>query len=194
MSSEPRKALVPQALMEQLRQPFKLRIFLSLTILAAWYFLFYGPLGDQMAETQRRIGRERKRIAAARQIEELRNETLNAKDRLPAKADLNDLIQYVMARIRSSPLKLVDLKPDRVKSLGPYDTIALRLTCEGTYSEIDAFLIWIQQDRRLLRVDELNIAPARKAMNEPKASKTKLSIQLLLNSLVERTVAETPTS
>ena len=58
------------------------------------------------------------------------------KDRVPANSDPNELMEFVMARIRSSPLKLVDLKPDKPKSLGPYDCIALHLTLEGTYIQV----------------------------------------------------------
>ena len=49
-----------------LRHPIKLRLVLYLTILAAWYFLFYSPLSDEMAVTQARINKEQKRITTAR--------------------------------------------------------------------------------------------------------------------------------
>ena len=79
------------------------------------------------------IDKERKRIAAAHEVDQARKALEVFKDRVPANSDPNELMEFVMARIRSSPLKLVDLKPDKPKSLGPYDCIALHLTLEGTY-------------------------------------------------------------
>jgi Tfp pilus assembly protein PilO len=193
MSNPPPRIGFPQLLLGQLRHPQKLRLALCLAILACWYGAFYSPLVDRMAMTQARIDRERKRIVTARRIDELRKTLAAYKDRVPANSDLNELIQYVMGRGRTSPLKLIDLKPEKTKSLGPYDALALRLTFEGTYAEIDDLLTWIQDDRRLLRIDALGLAPAARSKDQDKAkgkSDCKLNIQLTLTSLVERTAAE----
>jgi Tfp pilus assembly protein PilO len=186
-------------LVEQLRHPLKLRSVLCLVILGGWYFAFYSPLSQELEVTRTLINKERKRIAAAHQIDQLRDGLAVYKDRVPAKSGLNELIQYVMGQVRTSPLKLIDLKPDKAKDLGPYDAIALRITLEGTYTELDDFLAWIQNDRRLLRVDALGIAPAatRVSVNQAKDKDKgkaipKLSIQLTLTSLVAKYTSEKP--
>ena len=168
MNKSSSKAGLSAPLLGQLRHPVKLRLVLYLTILAAWYFLFYSPLSDEMVATQARIKKEQKRITMAREVEVVRKSLVAYKDRVPAKSDLNELIQYVMDRIRSSPLKLIDLKPDKAKALGPYDAIALRLSIEGTYLEIDELLTWIRDERRLLRVDSLSLTPLSRARKRSK--------------------------
>jgi hypothetical protein len=187
MSKSTSKAGLPQLLLGQLRHPLKLRLVLYLAILAGWYFLFYSPLSDKMVVTQARIDKERKRITMARDVEVVRKSLVAYKDRVPAKSDFNELIQYVMDRVRSCPLKLLDLKPDKPKNLGPFDAISLRLTLEGTYPDLDGLLAWIQNERRLLRVDALSLSPSTKGMakNEGKEP-LKLNIQLTLTSLIER--------
>ncbi len=85
-----------------------------------------------MAVTQARIDKEQKRIITAREVEVVRKSLVAYKDRVPAKSDLNELIQYVMGRIRSSPLKLVDLKPDKAKALGPFDA----MPCASPWREL----------------------------------------------------------
>jgi hypothetical protein len=98
-----------------------------------------------------------------------------------------------MGRGRASSLKLIDLKPEKTRSLGPYDALALRLTFEGTYAEIDDFLAWARDDRRLLRIDAIELAPVAKSKNQdPSRGKGdgKLNIQLTLTSLVEKAGAE----
>jgi hypothetical protein len=195
MGDAPPKTGLPRLLLGQLRHPQKLRLVLCAAILAGWYGAFYGPLVERMAATQARIDRERKRIATARRIDEGRKALAAYKDRVPAGSDLNELIQYVMGRGRATSLKLIDLKPEKIKSLGPYDALALRLTFEGTYAEIDDFLAWARDDRRLLRIDAIGLAPVAKSKDpDPSKSKgkgdCKLNIQLTLTSLVERTGAE----
>jgi Tfp pilus assembly protein PilO len=163
----------------QLRNPIKLRIALYAVILASWYFGFYSPTSDQMAHTSAQSDRERKRIATARQIEQLRKVLAPVQDRVPAHSGPNELIQYVMAHVRPSPLKLIDLRPAKTEDLGPYDAIGLRLTFEGTYSDLDAFLTWVENDHRMMRVDSLKIDPH-------DTDSTRLNVQLDLLSLAEK--------
>ncbi len=47
-------------------------------------------------------------------------------------------MRQVIDHLRSSPLKLVDLKPGTAKDLGPYETIGLQLALEGEFAELDA--------------------------------------------------------
>ena len=159
-------------LADSLRHPLRLRLVLCPVILGGWYFLFFSPLSDDMAATQARIDKERKRIVAARQVEQARKSLAVYKDRVPANSDLNELMQFVMGRIRTSPLKLIDLKPDKSKALGPYDAIALRLTLEGTYSQVHELLNWIHHERRLLRVESLSLAPARQGHQKERGEGT----------------------
>ena len=163
----------------QLRDPIKLRIALYATILASWYFGFYSPTSGQMAHTSAQSDRERKRIATARQIEQLRKVLAPVQDRIPAHSGPHEVIQYVMAHVRPSPLKLIDLRPVKTEDLGPYDAIGLRLTFEGTYSDLVAFLTWVENDRRMMRVDSLGIGPH-------DADGTRLNVQLDFLSLAEK--------
>jgi len=84
-------------------------------------------------------------------------------------------MRHVIDHIRW-PLKLIDLKPEKPKDLGPYVAIGLQLKLEGHFAEIDKFLTWVESDRRLLRIDALKLDPASK---DPGL----LSAQILLLSL-----------
>ena len=53
-------------------------------------------------------------------------------------------MRRVIGHLRSSPLKLIDLKPDAPKDLGPYETIGIQFALEGQFDEIDAFLSWVE--------------------------------------------------
>ncbi len=85
-----------------------------------------------------------------------------------------------MERIRSSPLRLVDLKPEKPKELGPYEAIGLRLSLEGSFAELDDFLGWIESEKRFLRFDSIRLTPDIRQAG-------RLSAQFTLMTLVEKT-------
>jgi Tfp pilus assembly protein PilO len=193
MSTTPPKAGLPKLILDQLRSPLKLRLVLCPVILGGWYFLFFSPLSNYMAATQASIDKERKRIDMASQLDEVRKSLLPFKDRVPANSDLNELIQFVMARIRSSPLKLVTLSPEASKHFGPYDSISLSLTIEGTFDQIDELLAGVHNERRLFRVESLSLAPAARSNDKKGGSSSfKFHLQLKLTGLMEKTSSEKP--
>jgi Tfp pilus assembly protein PilO len=172
-----------QAILNQLRQPLKLRLVLCFAIITGWYVLFFSPLSEQTAATKADIIKERKRVATARQIEQLKKAMVPNQGCTPAGTDLAELMRHLIAHMRSSPLKLLDLKPEKSKSLGSYEVLCLSLTLEGRFADIDEFLRWAETDQRLLRIDSIRLSPASKDPN-------RLAAQVALASLVEKS---TPT-
>ena len=81
-------------------------------------------------------------------------------------------------------MKLVDLKPLKTKDLGPFEAIGLQLQFEASYEDLDAFLAWVDTDRRLLRVDSLKVDPTK--------APGRLAVQLDLLSLAEKEKNPTP--
>jgi Tfp pilus assembly protein PilO len=185
MSQPAPKSNPKQLILGQLRHPLKFRFILCLTIIACWYFFFFMPLTDETQMTSARIGRELKRIASAREIEQLKKDLAPYQGLIPAGANLSELMRQVIDHLRSSPLKLLDLKPGTTKDLGPYETIGLQLALEGGFVELDAFLAWIETDARHVRVDSIKIDPNQR---EP----GRLKAQVTLVSLAEKAPA-TPT-
>jgi Tfp pilus assembly protein PilO len=162
MNQKPAKTDYKQAILRQLRQPLKLRLLLCVVVITLWYVLFFSPLSEQTAATTAKIITERKRVATAREIDQLKKAMAPFKGRVPAGSDANELMRHVIAQIRSSPLKLLDLKPEKSKDLGPYEAISLKLTLEGRFPEIDEFLRRVEIDERLLRIDAIKLDPVAK--------------------------------
>lgn len=144
---------------KQLSQPLKLRLVLCAATIVTWQALLCGPLGDRVSATTGRITSERRRAATAREIEQLKKSLAPHRDLVGLGDDVHELMRHVIGRIRSSPLRLVDLKPEKAKNVGPFEAIGLHLTIEGTYSDIDEFLGWAETHRRLLRIDSLRLTP-----------------------------------
>jgi Tfp pilus assembly protein PilO len=176
MNQQSPKTNPKQLILNQLRHPLKLRFILCLTMIALWYLFFFMPLTEQTEMTTARIGRELKRIATAREIEQLKKDLAPYQGLIPAGANLSELMRQVIDHLRTSPLKLLDLKPGTTKELGPYEAIGLQLSLEGEFTELDTFLGWIEIDARHVRVDSIKIDPNQREPGRLKAQVTLLSL------------------
>jgi Tfp pilus assembly protein PilO len=180
MNDKTAKTDYKRAILEQLRQPLKLRLVLCFATIIGWYVLFFSPLSEQTTATTAKIVTERKRVATARLIEQLKKDMVPYQQGcIPAGADLAGLMRHLIDHMQKSPLKLLDLKPEKPKDLGPYETLGLHLTLEGRFAEIDEFLRWVETDQRLLRIDHIKLDPTSKDPN-------RLAAQVVLLSLAER--------
>lgn len=159
MNQTPQASGLSRAILKQLSHPLKLRLVLCVAMIVVWQALFFSPLSDSVSATTARIARERNRAATAREIEQLKKALVPHRDLIGTGDDVHELIRHVMGRIRSSPLRLVNLKPEKPKDLGPFEAIGLQLNIEGGYSEIDEFLGWAETNKRLLRVDAIRLTP-----------------------------------
>jgi Tfp pilus assembly protein PilO len=179
MSHTPQKAGPRQLILEQLRHPIKLRLVLSFGMIITWYILFYNPLSEHVSATTAQVDRERKRLATASEIKELRKSLVPYQGCIPAETDTNELLKRLIDHVRSTPLRLLDLKPETPKDLGPFDALGLQLTLEGHFADLDAFLGWIETERRLLRIDSIKVDPNSQDPSQLKA-------QIILVSLAEK--------
>jgi Tfp pilus assembly protein PilO len=186
MSHTPQKAGPRQLVLEQLRHPIKLRLVLSCGIILAWYILFCNPLSELVSATTAQVDRERKRLSTAKEIKELRKSLVPYQGCIPAEADTNELLNRLIDHVRSTPLRLLDLKPETPKDLGPFDALGLQLTLEGHFADLDAFLGWIETERRLLRIDSIKVDPNNQDPSQLKA-------QIILVSLAEKPAAAAKT-
>ena len=153
---------------QQLRHPLKLRLVLCLTIIGAWYFSFFTPLAKRRSTTAA-IARERKRIATAKEIETLKKALAPYHGLIPAGANLSELMRHVIDHLRSSPLKLIDLKPEAPRISVPTRRSAFSWRSKGAFAEIDAFLSWVETDGRHFRVDSIKIDPNQQDHGQLKA-------------------------
>lgn len=161
METDDKKTNAWTRLIERLQDSVQLRICVCGLVLLAGYVGIYWPLSASITETTRKLNREEKRRELARSIEQLRVQTNSFKDRLPAKTDTNEWVQYVLGGIRGFPLKVTTLDPAAAQHVGPYEVVVLHVELEGAFRDLDAFLEWLEGNERLFRVDAVKIAPAR---------------------------------
>jgi hypothetical protein len=182
MADKSRKAGGLEVVLAHLRHPLKLRLAVSLSMLAVWYFGFYSSMIERMTAVSARIGIDHKRITTSREVEKLRKMLAISQKNFKPTTDPNQLIQHLMDHLRSSPLKLVDLKPEKSKGLGGYEALGFGMNLQGSFVDVASFLEWVENDASLLRVDELILMPEQ-------ADRSKLKIKLRVLGLVEKASA-----
>lgn len=161
--SESKRKLPPAvaAVLDRLHHPLHLRVVLTAVLLGVWYFGIEEPLIGTIDSTSKQVGRERKRVELAREIEGLRAQVGKFEERIPKKTDSNEWVQYMLRGVRALHLKLILLDTETPRDLGPYKAAVVRLSLEGNYHDINAFLRWVESNPRLLRIDSLKIDPRR---------------------------------
>jgi Tfp pilus assembly protein PilO len=119
----------------------------------------YLPLNKSIAAATRKLAESEKRLNLAGDVERLRNQFHQVEKRLPKQASADDWVQYVLAAIRRSPLKLDSFSPSVTRPLGPYQTVFLSIRLSGSLNDLDGFLHWLESNERLFRVENVVLTP-----------------------------------
>ncbi len=146
-------------LLEQLHNPMQLRLFVMAIVLGIGYAAVYMPLDNRITAAVKKRAEFARRLSLAGEVEGLRKQFRQIKPRLPKQVDADEWVQYVLAAIRRSPLKLDSFSPGVAKPLGPCQVVSLSLKVSGSLVELDQFLAWLESDERLFRVEKLNLTP-----------------------------------
>jgi Tfp pilus assembly protein PilO len=153
-------ATLKTALDDLCHNTLRLRIAIAVVLAVLWYFAVYSPLTGRIEAARTLLDTERRRLALAEDIEELRAETKRFHDRLPPRPDPNEAIQHLLQGVKALPVRLVSLDPATSKDIGPYKTVSVTLKAEGQYTDLDRMLRWIESNPRILRIESISIAPA----------------------------------
>jgi Tfp pilus assembly protein PilO len=160
-ANDERRSDLKSNLLERLHNPLQLRICVLVVALAAGYFGVYVPLNGRIVETTRKLDRDRKMLDLASSIEQLQKQYHQFESRVPQQADSKEWVQFVLNGISQLPVNLVSLDCKTPKELGPYKAIVLQVQLEGTFFELDQVFRWVESNRRLLRADDIRLAPRR---------------------------------
>lgn len=181
MSPAPEESAFLRLIQKQLGHPLKLRLLLVTTLVVLCQGVLFGPIGEQVAATTSKLDRGRKRTTTAREVEQLKKSLVPLAQLVSPSDDAHELMRRVITRIRSSPLRLVDLRPEKPGELGPYATVGLQLKLEGSFADLDDLLAWAEAEKVSLGVDSIRLGSIAKTPG-------RLSADLTLRVLAEKSV------
>jgi len=167
-----RSAELLQKFVAQLRNPHRLRAFVTGVVLLSGYCLIYIPLNDRITEVKAKLVRGEKSLAIAQSVGHLRKQYHTFEKRLP-KTDAKEWTAYLLNGLRQFPLRMNGVATQPPCNLGPYKVVIFRFDIQGTFSDICKFLSWLEGNERLIRVDSVIISSAKTS----KSVKTSQSTQ-----------------
>ena len=144
-------------LRRRLKDPLQLRFFVGGGMALAWYAAVYLPASSGIAEASRSKSAATAHAVVAREIQALRAETAKFRDRLPRGTDANEWVEYILAGVRDRPVRLLKLEPKGLRKHGPFNVVILQIELAGKFADLDAALAWIEDNPRLLRIDNAAI-------------------------------------
>lgn len=145
-------------LIDALRDPLRLRIAVTVVVAVATYFGVYNPLAEQIAKKQKILKTENQKANLAQDIEFLQSQVAQIDARIPEDADTNEFAQFVLSGVRSRPVTLVRLEPDKERKTGMLKAIVLRLEVAGASKDLDDLMAWLEDNERVFRIDTVKIA------------------------------------
>jgi Tfp pilus assembly protein PilO len=152
----------PQSeIMQQLRDPSRMRIVACLMMLLIGYAAIYVPLAGMISQEKRLLKQEETRRDLADTIDTLRSKLTAIESRIPEGADVNEWMQYVLGGVGDANLTLQSMTPGTPRKVGPMKAIELSVSLTGKYADFDSFLVWLETNERLFRVDSVKVAPDR---------------------------------
>jgi hypothetical protein len=154
-----RRASLKAGLLERLHDPLQLRVCVIAVVLLVGYGAVYQPLSDKIDVTTRKLKQDNDLLNLAGNIERLQEQHRFFEERLPQKVDTKEWVQYVLEGIRRLPIKMLRFDCRAPQRFGPYRVVVLQIELEGTFFDLDKFLRWLESNQRLLRADDVTMAP-----------------------------------
>ncbi len=161
-----------------LQNPIQFRVVSTVAMLGIWYGAFAMPLTDEIDDITRRATRESKRLALASEVEHLREQVGQFNDRLPKNTDPNEWIHFMLEGVRKFPrVEVKQIDPDGFKDVGPLKGLVMKLEVEGRFTDLDAFMRWVEGNPRMFRVSYLKMEPLRSSQN-------RMTVQMVIIGLM----------
>jgi Tfp pilus assembly protein PilO len=158
-TGQERRTDAKSQLLEQLRDPVRLRFIVAAAVLGIGYAAVFLPLDRATTAASRKIKVLENSLSLAGDVEQLRRQYQQVEGRMPKRVDIDEWVQYVLGAIRRSPLKLDAFSPGVAKPLGPYQMVSLSIKLSGSLADLDQFIAWLESNERLFRIEGLSISP-----------------------------------
>lgn len=166
-----------------LHRPIQLGLVLNMVLLTSWYLATHSPMQRAIDEDEQRLSAERERLALAREVEQLRSQAQRYGSHLPDSEDGDIWIPFLMGGVRQFPIKLVALEPRPPVDVGPFTASVHRMVVEGSYSDLEQFLRWLEGSPRMIRVESIQIITKAMVGNNVAPGATTNEMQLFLMGL-----------
>jgi type IV pilus assembly protein PilO len=149
----------------------KQALFFTLILGALYYFMFFNDgsdLQNKITTVQDQITKEEQKAteadAALKEVEQVRatvgalsEQFKTVSQALPSEVQMSDIIRTVDTVSRASGVSIKSKEPRPVVNKDYYEQIPLKITMEGSYSEITMFLYYLASTERIMKVENFSM-------------------------------------
>ena len=153
-----------------------LGILILVVLTIAYYFLLFSPLRqDYVAKYDERTRREAQKQQLEQTAAQLENIRRNADDierqilelskRIPEQAEIPTLVVQIEEVARAADVTQLRIEPGDPQAPpggGDFSRIPITMSFEGTYEQLQDFLLRIRNLARLVTINEVNYEPVEK--------------------------------
>ncbi len=157
-----------------------LGVLILIVLGVAYYFLLFSPLRqDYLARFNERTQKEAQKAQleqSVAQLEQIRRDAPNVErqilelsKRIPEQAEIPTLvvqIEQVAREAQVTQLRIEPGQPEAPPGGGDFSRIPITMSFEGTYEEMQDFLLFVRNLARLVTVNEVSYAEAEPAGGE----------------------------
>jgi hypothetical protein len=137
--------------------PGKMRLAVIVLVTGLTLGGLYYPLSGEIGLQRAAVASEKDRLDTIRDVESLRREVKAFRSRIDKQSDTNEWVQYLLDGSRQCGVRLRGMETKEPRAVGPYTAVVLVMEVQGTYPQLQAFVEWLEQSERLLRVDALRM-------------------------------------
>lgn len=150
-----------EALLEKIRNPFRLRVA-SLTLLSAITFGVYWPITSTLEILRKEFEKSSSKTAIARDIETLRElQDKSASFLPPAQADVTWWLGRIRDSAKTHAVLMTDLSYNSTeKDVGGYLTLDISANIEASFPVFMHFLAWIESSTPRMKLSRVSLHPA----------------------------------
>ncbi len=156
-----------EQVVEQLRDPFRMRIVVAGVALAVMYFAISNPLHGRMQQSQRDFDRMQSTADLAEEVLLLRSH-LDRVDQRIISGNSNDVIvSHLIDLVRNQPVDLIRIDAEAPTRLGPLQSVRISLDVNGSFDALAKMLHRLESDQYLFRVETVSISPPQRDNPDP---------------------------
>ncbi len=150
-------------------QKLALLIVLMAVLSSAWYFQMFEGVRDAISAEKRRTPTLNKELAEEKAIEknlaiykaeidQLRRERDEMRDKLPEKAEIPKLLKKIESKAKTiSGLQIMKFERGDEEPEELYARIPVRMVLKGNFSEIATFFYYVSQFKRIVNVENISL-------------------------------------
>jgi type IV pilus assembly protein PilO len=135
---------------------------------AIWYFLFISDTQDKIVAERNRTTQLNKQLADAKgleqnirtfeeEIEQLKKDRNEMRDRLPEDAEIASLLQKIHGQGKIVGLEIARFERDQMKPEELYVRIPVRMTLVGNFHQIATFFYYVGKLTRIVNVENIEL-------------------------------------